>query len=275
MHQVAAAADEGADRRTEPLREAEGDGVEPLREGGRGLPHRQGGVEDPGAVEMERHAVLPAQGHQGLQVRLLIDRAAAEVVAVLDRDQGGLGTEGDVRSDGRLDGRGVEEPEARGIARGGGERLRHQARDRRHGSHLVEEDVAEGVADHLTAREAVQVEGDLIAHRPRGDEEPGLLPHRRRPLFLQGADRRVLAEDVVADLGLGHRPPHLGVGTGHGVGAEVEDAHAHAAPSRYSRSSSARRLGSPSSTCSATACRARSSSGRTPRFPSRASPSTS
>ena len=48
---------------------------------------------------------------------------------------------------------------------------------------------------------AVEVEGDLVAHGARGDEEGRLHAHRGGGLLLQPADRGVLAEDVVAHLG--------------------------------------------------------------------------
>ena len=43
---------------------------------------------------------------------------------------------------------------------------------------------------------------------PGRDEQPGLLAEQLRGALLEGVDRRVVAEDVVADLGLGHRPAH-------------------------------------------------------------------
>ena len=50
--------------------------------------------------------------------------------------------------------------------------------------------------------------GDEVAHRPRGDEQAGLLAEQLGGAFLERVDRRVVAEDVVADLGLRHRPAH-------------------------------------------------------------------
>ena len=59
----------------------------------------------------------------------------------------------------------------------------------------------------LAAREVGQL-GDEIAHRAAGDEQPGLLAEQLRGALLEGVDRRIVAEDVVADLGRGHRPAH-------------------------------------------------------------------
>ena len=50
--------------------------------------------------------------------------------------------------------------------------------------------------------------GDEVAHRAGGDEQAGLLAEQLRGAFLEGVDRRVVAEDVVADLGVGHRAAH-------------------------------------------------------------------
>ena len=76
----------------------------------------------------------------------------------------------------------------------------------------------------------MEVQGDLVAHGAGGDEERRLHAGRRRPLLFQTVDGRVLAEDVVADLGLGHGPAHLGVGAGHGVGAQVDQSMYLASP---------------------------------------------
>ena len=67
--------------------------------------------------------------------------------------------------------------------------------------------------------------GDEVAHRAGGDEQPGLLAEQLRGALLERDDGRVVAEDVVADLGLGHGPAHLGRRLRDGVGAKVDDRH--------------------------------------------------
>ena len=67
--------------------------------------------------------------------------------------------------------------------------------------------------------------GDEVAHRPGGDEQAGLLAEQLGGAFLEGVDGRVVAEDVVADLGLGHRPAHRRRGLGDGVAAQVDPGH--------------------------------------------------
>ena len=60
---------------------------------------------------------------------------------------------------------------------------------------------------------------------PDETKSAGLLPEELGRALLERVDRRVLAPDVVADLGGGHRPAHLGGWLGDGVGAEVDRGH--------------------------------------------------
>ena len=67
-------------------------------------------------------------------------------------------------------------------------------------------------------------ERELVRHRARRHEaaQPRV-PSQRGGQRLQPIDGGVLAVRVVADLGVGHRPPHLGRRRGDGVGPEVDD----------------------------------------------------
>src|SRR3954468_6683401 len=85
--------------------------------------------------------------------------------------------------------------------------------------------MAPGVADHLAPGAGMEVQGDLIAHRAGGDEDRRLHTHGRRGLLLQAIDGRILAEDVVPHLGLGHGPAHLRVGLGHRIGTQIDQIH--------------------------------------------------
>ena len=87
---------------------------------------------------------------------------------------------------------------------------------------LPDVDVGAGVAEQLIAGLGMNADGDLVGHRARGDEEGGLLAEQLGHLAFQGDDRGVLAVDVVADLGLGHRPSHRGGRFRDGVGAKVD-----------------------------------------------------
>ena len=51
-------------------------------------------------------------------------------------------------------------------------------------------------------------QGDEVAHRAAGDEQAGLLAGQLGGALLERDDGRVVAEDVVADLGVGHGPAH-------------------------------------------------------------------
>ena len=61
-----------------------------------------------------------------------------------------------------------------------------------------------------------------LAMVPDGTNTAASLPTRSAKRLLEGVDRRVLAVDVVADLGVGHGPAHLRRRPGDGVGAEVD-----------------------------------------------------
>jgi hypothetical protein len=67
--------------------------------------------------------------------------------------------------------------------------------------------------------------GDQVAHRPGGHEQAGLLAQQLGGTCLERLDRRVVLEDVVADLGVGHRAAHRGRRVGDGVAAQVDHGH--------------------------------------------------
>ena len=100
--------------------------------------------------------------------------------------------------------------------------------DDRVAGRLVDDHVVLAAGDRLLAAREVGHLGDEVAHRPRGDEQAGFLAEQLGGAFLEGVDRRVVAEDVVADLGLGHRPAHRRRGVGDGVAAQVDPGHGRA-----------------------------------------------
>ena len=65
-------------------------------------------------------------------------------------------------------------------------------------------------------------DGDLVRHRPGGDEQGGLFAGDLGRLGLEGVDRGVLAIGVVADFGLGHCTPHPGGRAGQRVASDVD-----------------------------------------------------
>ena len=108
------------------------------------------------------------------------------------------------------------------------ERPDARADDDRVTGRLVEDHVVLAARDGLLAAREVGHLGDEVAHRPGRDEEAGFLAEQLGGALLEGVDRRVVAEDVVAELGLGHRPAHRRGGVGDGVAAQVDPWHGRA-----------------------------------------------
>ena len=146
---------------------------------------------------------------------------AGVAVGVLDRDEAGHRLVG-VR---RVAERGRDLVRVERAVRPIAELEDARAHDDRVTGRLVPDDVALGAGDHLAAARHVGHQRHEVAHRPRRDEQAGLLAEQLRRPLLERVDRRVLAEDVVADLGGGHRAAHLGGRAGDGVGAEIDRGH--------------------------------------------------
>ena len=89
---------------------------------------------------------------------------------------------------------------------------------------LAAEGVDVGRADDLAAARDVRHEPDEVAHRAARDEQPGFAAEQLCGTLLERPDGRVFAEDVVADLRLGHRAAHGRRGEGDRIRAEVEHA---------------------------------------------------
>ena len=142
---------------------------------------------------------------------------------VLQHDQCGEGLVGIARvAEGRPDGVRIHRAvEARRDGSGG--RPDHH----RVTARLIEDGVRLGLGDDLAAARHVGHQAHQVAHRAAGHEEAGLLAGQLGGPFLQGDDRRVVAEDVVAELGLRHRPSHLGRGLRDRVGAQVDAGGTH------------------------------------------------
>ena len=117
---------------------------------------------------------------------------------------------------------------------------RHESGVRRSSSVLVDEHVRGLLRDEDVAGATVELEGDLVRHRRRRQEQRRLLAEQRCDALLQRRDSRVLALLLVSDLRVGNRPSHAGRGLRHRVGAQVDHA-AHATVRPWiSRSSNAR-----------------------------------
>ncbi len=73
-----------------------------------------------------------------------------------------------------------------------------------------------------------------VALRAGGNKQRGLLAEQPGDPALQSIDRRIVAEDIVADIGFGDGRPHRRHRPGHGIAAQIDDA-AHAASLDKSR----------------------------------------
>ena len=168
-------------------------------------------------------ALLHREGEERFDDRARDDRAAGEVMRVLEGENG--------RARQVVDRLGPDprrhllfrHPAARRV-----DRARQKARQSGHARHLVMEDVALALEDDFRAGAGVDAQRELVTHRAGRHEESRLLAeYLCRPL-LEAPDRRILAVDVVADLRLGHGAPHFRRGLRDGVGPKVGDGRGHA-----------------------------------------------
>ena len=225
---VARAREHRADGAAEPLGERERDEVERRGERRRVVAARRGRVEQPGAVEVGRDAVLARGRADPLELGAVPHEPALAVLRVLDLDER------------RRRVQQVVARVARGEERVGGEAPVRpdlgelDPADRRRRAGLVPHGVALGADDHVVARAAEELERELVGHRPRRDEQRRLLAEQGGDPLLQRDDARVLAVLVVADLGRGDRGAHRLGRARDGVGAEVD--HRLSSRSRAARS---------------------------------------
>ena len=114
------------------------------------------------------------------------------------------------------------------------ERLRLDAAERRRAAAFPAVGVRHLADDVLVAAAAVAHDRDQVALRAAGHEERRFLAEQRGDPLLQRVDGRIVAEDVVADLGRGHRRAHRRRRPRHGVAAQVDHARMdrHRAASR-------------------------------------------
>ena len=206
-----------ADRRAESLREAHADRVAGRRDVGERHAAGDVGVPDARPVQVQLEAVPVAERAHGPDALERVHDAAAVVVRVLETHHSRR-REVDVVVvvDEPVHGVRVERPVRRVEA------AELQLAEHGAAALLVEEDVRLGVQEDLVAALRQGVQRDLVGHRPGGAEERRLLAEQLGRLVLQAVDGRVVLEDVVPDLGLGHGAAHLGAGLRHRVAAHVD-----------------------------------------------------
>lgn len=201
------------------LGEAGGDGVEVLCVVA-GLEARgDAGVPEAGAVEVEFEIVLSRGAGDAFDLLDGPDGAAAAVVGVFDDEELAVWSVDGVGADGKVDVVGVEEPVL------AGEGADHDAREGGGAAGLVMDDVAVGVGDDFVARLGLGADGGLVGHGAGGDEAGGFFAEESGKLFLESQDGGIIAEDIVADVGVGHDLAHGCGGAGDGVAAKVDDGH--------------------------------------------------
>ena len=172
------AADEHrADRGAETLAQADRDGVElPAPYAASAMPVATWAFQ---SRAPSRCMATPALARRRAQLADRVerlDRAAAEVVGVLDDDQRGS-TPGRRPASGCISASGcggVEQPARRRPGAGG------DAGEHRRGAHLGPQDVREAVGDELLAGRDVQPHPELVGQRARRREQPGLVAEQAR-----------------------------------------------------------------------------------------------
>ena len=111
------------------------------------------------------------------------------------------------------------------------QQLHARADDHRVIGRLVRKRVVAVAGDDLAAARHLGQHADEIAHRAAGDEQRRFLAGQLGGALLERDDRRVVAENVVANLGVGHRAAHLWRWLGDGVGAQIDHVVGHRSPS--------------------------------------------
>ena len=121
------------------------------------------------------------------------------------------------------------------------DRLRLDRAEHRAATTLVLVAVRVLPGDVLVAPLAVRHQRAQVALGGGGQEQRGLEAEALGQHRLQPVDGRVLAKDVVADLGGRHRRAHRGGGAGHGIAAQIDAVIRHRSHPPRSRRHAARR----------------------------------
>ncbi len=208
---------DGTHRRTKPLGQTDGHGVEEPSVGLEGIARRDVCVPEPCTVQVQAHSGAVDQASQCPQVGQRLHGSTGEVVSVLDGDR-----------------RRRHEVRARG--------RRHQRRDRvevhmplrvrpgprRHTlprrvrPELGPHHVRLGLAEQFLPGCDVRADPEQVGQRAGDREQPGLMAQQARDPFFQRGRRRVLAVHVVTGFSRSHRREHRRRGPGHRVAAQVD-----------------------------------------------------
>ena len=188
-------------------------------------------VEEPGAVDVERHAALVRDRRDRARV---VDGSGRppEWACVFSRT-----TRPVIGSWRSVGSRNASTISAGSIVPSGRSRQGADRRpdDDRVAAGLVQHGVGGRPGDGLVAARQVGHQRDEVAHRAARDEQAGLLAQQLGGARLERVDRGVVAEHVVAELGRGHRAAHRVGRVGDRVGAEIDQGHGRASIARVAR----------------------------------------
>ena len=215
--QLARADERRADRRAQALREAHRHAVEMLCDVARRDVELDRRVEEPRAVEMGCQTAAARKRRRVGHVRKR-QRFAAE--RVFEREQARARKVRVVGLDGSSDV--GERQRAVGLML---DRLRLHARQHRGAARFPSIVVRHLADDDLVAALAMAHRCDEVALRAAGHEQRRLLAEHRCDALLQRVDGRVVAEDVVTELGAHHRVAHRGGWSRDGVAAQIDNLH--------------------------------------------------
>ena len=217
LHQGGGACQQGAERAAETLREAQRDGVDARADRGGGTPSATAAfisrapsmcTPSPPARAAATTASSSSSGHTRPPATLCVFSSTSTTgrwsttSSAVDAAARDLGRGEPARHPGKPDG--------------------EQARVGGGATELVDQDVRVLLGDEHVAGTAVQLQGDLVRHRRRREEERPLLPEQLRHPLLQLVDRRVLAHLLVPDDRRRDRGAHAWRRAGNGVGAKID-----------------------------------------------------
>ena len=208
-----AAAQHRADRRAQPLGQADGNAVEAPHRFARADAEFHRGIADARAVQVRREAALVREPGCRVEVG---GRHDAPAQRILQREQTAAREVKVVRLDRALDVR--QRQGAVGLVCDG---LRLQAAEHGAASGLVLVGVRLLPDDVFVAALAVREQRDQVGLRARGREQRRFMAEQLGRARLQAVDRRVVAVDVVAHFGRGHGGAHGRARAGDGVASEV------------------------------------------------------
>ena len=177
---------------------------------------RDAGVQQPRAVHMGGHAVLPGNFHHLIERGLLPDRTAADIGGLFDADHRLRWLVARARMNRRT--KGVR----RKLSVGAGQRRDLEAAEGGMGAAFAGDDVRGLMRQNLVAGPAMHQGCRDIAHGAGGHEHGGLLAEQIGHAFAQQIYGRIVADLLVADLGARDGLTHPRRRAGLRVGQQVD-----------------------------------------------------